>query len=438
MAQFALPNSLNYDEVLPSAPPSLQNLSQVVYPVNGSVFTQNQQIIVDIPSRGLIDPGSIYIRYQASVGYSNSGNITIAGCPIYAPFSRLDTMINSQIVDSVSDYNVVAHMWSNTSLGVSEKAGLQSSFGYLDATPATVSMDELDGRYLINATGAGGTDTWWMSGPLVCCKLSACDKMFPAFATGGIRLIFTIDTASNFFAYQATTTYTPASFSITNFELCYDLLDAGPEFERDVLSKPSIQIKSSGYNNSAVTIGAGTAGNQTFVFNQRFSSIRNAMLLPSGTSANAVQVNSKFDAVDVTTGGYYSLNIGGVTYPQAGPINFGTNRSGALSELRKSIGLLYDWSKSMSINNVEFSYTDNSTTSTTQPGKVYIAFDLNKLNSSSNLIMNGTSSQNSPINANIYFKTGVATGTTKQLYLILNYDCVFSIDPRTKMVTMIQ
>jgi hypothetical protein len=107
-----------------------------------------------------------------------------------------------------------------------------------------------------------------------------------------------------------------------------------------------------------------------------------------------------------------------------------------MSELRKATGNLYDWSKSMAINNTEFSWTDNSTTTLVQPGKVYVGFDLNKINSASRAMLNGTSSQNSPIN--LILNIGTATVSAKNVYLILNYDCIFIIDPRTKMITINQ
>jgi hypothetical protein len=66
-----------------------------------------------------------------------------------------------------------------------------------------------------------------------------------------------------------------------------------------------------------------------------------------------VTLNGKFDSVDVTSGGYYSLNHGGVQFPQGGPINFSINKAGAMSELRKATGNLYDYSKSMAINEVD-------------------------------------------------------------------------------------
>ena len=195
-------------------------------------------------------------------------------------------------------------------------------------------------------------------------------------------------------------------------------------------------IKSNGYANSSVTVPVGTNGTNTLVYNQRFASIRSAIVLPSGTAFNAKTLNGKFDSVDITTNGYYSLNVGGITFPQGGPISFANNKAGALSELRKATGNLYDWSKSMSINNTEFSYTEDSTTALLQPGKVYVGFDLNKINSASRAMLNGTSSQNAPIN--LIINIGTATVSAKNVYLILNYDCIFILDPRTKMITINQ
>lgn len=437
LSNLRMPSSVNYDEPLPSLPPNVQNFTQVLYPINGSQFFPSQTINVDIPSRGFIDPKSIYIRYKLNLG-SVLANATaqtfMPGCPLYTPFQRVDTYINSQIVDSVNDYNQVAHMWSNLYLSTADKYGMQFGFGYNSDTAANDGLPaNLDSRN-VPVIAANGVTSWSVSGPLVCCKLSSCEKFFPAFATGNIRLSFTLDTLATWL--NVVTNFDVADCFISNFELVYDLIDFGTEFEQEVLSKPVIMIKSDGYNNSSTAIALGTNGNQTFVFNQRLSSIRNAIVLGAGTAANAVQLNGKFDAVDLTSNGYYSLNIGGVSYPQGGPINLALNRAGALSELRKATGILYDWSKSMSINNAEFGAIDTTVTTPYQPGKVYIGFDLNKINSSSNAIMNGTSSQNSPINVVVQINTAV--GNAKQLCLVLNYDCVFVIDPRTRNVTMTQ
>ena len=298
-------------------------------------------------------------------------------------------------------------------------------------------MDKLDSRVL-PAIALDTSIQYTVSAPLVCIKLTSCEKFIPAFATGGIRLVFTLDTLANIISPAAQVALiNPAGTFIDNFELVYDMIDFGPEVERSVLSQPSIMIKSNGYANSSMTVPTTPAGTITLVYNQRFASIRSAIVLPAGTAINDKTLNGKFDSVDITSGGYYQLNVGGVQFPQGGPINFAQNKAGAMSELKKATGNLYDWSKSMAINNVEFSWLDDTTTSGIEPGKCYIGFDLNKVNSASRNMLNGTSSQNTPINLVLNIATGMGANS-KNVYLVLNYDCVLILDPRTKMITLNQ
>jgi hypothetical protein len=87
-------------------------------------------------------------------------------------------------------------------------------------------MDELDGRSLGTITAAT-TTSYFASDPLVCTKLTGCEKFIPAFATGGIRLVFTLDTFANMFnaTLTAALNTNTANTNITNFELVYDLID---------------------------------------------------------------------------------------------------------------------------------------------------------------------------------------------------------------------
>ncbi len=101
-------------------------------------------------------------------------------------------------------------------------------------------------------------------------------------------------------------------------------------------------IKSNGYANSSMTVPTTPAGTITLVYNQRFASIRSAVLLPSGGAVNAKTLNGKFDSLDITTGSSYSLTIGGIQFPQGGLINFALNKAGAMAELRKATGNLND------------------------------------------------------------------------------------------------
>ena len=47
MSQTVLPNTINYNDQLPTISPSTQNFTQVLQPINGSQFGQNQQIYIN-------------------------------------------------------------------------------------------------------------------------------------------------------------------------------------------------------------------------------------------------------------------------------------------------------------------------------------------------------------------------------------------------------
>ena len=59
---------------------------------------------------------------------ANYGYILV--CPDYSPFLRLDTIINSQTTESISQWNQICKLWINCNISVADKAGLQASFGY--------------------------------------------------------------------------------------------------------------------------------------------------------------------------------------------------------------------------------------------------------------------------------------------------------------------
>jgi len=437
MSQYVLPNSVNYNDQLPSLSPDIQNFTQVLNPINGNKFdTAGQSIIIDFGNRGFLDPRSIYFSYSMSLTVPATVVPSVCRAPVYAPFTRLDLFINSKLVESINDYNVVASLWTDLYMGPNEKASLQNGFGYSNTDGA---ITKYDSRLLVT----NSTNTYQVSAPIICSMLSGADKMIPLFLLGNVRLVWTLDAPANYTTKTATDITT---FSITNFQVTYDMI-VGQDIENSVMGLDQIKIKTNAYNQSSVSVPIGTNGQQTFVFNQRLASIRNAILSYS-SARDSVFINSKFDSPDAASGdgtktSYYNLNIGGVSFPQGGPLS-GVNKSAILMELRKATGNLYDWSKSMSINNIEFTYgetganTTNATSLTTaqEPAKFYVGFDLNKINSLSNNMLNGTSTQNSPINAIVNF--GAATTLAKSLNLTLNYDAILIINTRTKQLDVLQ
>jgi len=79
-----------------------------------------------------------------------------------------------------------------------------------------------------------------------------------------------------------------------------------------IASMPKFFIKSTGWNNSCISVPNASSGSQCFVFNQKFASIRNVYILPCGTSTT----NLNFDFIDITNGGTYQITIGGKIFPQ--------------------------------------------------------------------------------------------------------------------------
>ena len=89
----------------------------------------------------------------------------------------------------------------------------------------------------------------------------------------------------------------------------------------------------------------------------------------------------------------------------------------------------------MSINSVEFGYTDAARVTTIgQPGKFIVGIDTCKLGSgSSQNLLNGTSSQNSPIN--VLLNLTQATAAVRNLNLVIRYDALLEIDPEIRMLS---
>ena len=134
----SLPKSIDYRELPNSLSSNISSTTQILNPVNSkSTYTANGIINFDFNSgnHGFIHPKSIYISYKASftTGAGAAGGM-IFGVPVYSPFLRVDTIVNGQTIESVSQFNQVCHMFVNCNMDVSGKAGMQYAYGYLGCT----------------------------------------------------------------------------------------------------------------------------------------------------------------------------------------------------------------------------------------------------------------------------------------------------------------
>jgi hypothetical protein len=415
-----IPDSFDYSEQLNHLPKGVQNTLISCSPNNGSSFTYGQIIQVDLLTRGSIDPESLSIRYKLST--TNVVGTLMCGTPVYTPFAKLETQINSQTIESISNYNVLCNNLVNVSMDVSQKYGRQPCYGY-NGNGTTSSLESMDGRTM----AVNEVNTY--SAPLIC-MLSNAEKVIPAYLSTGIRLLFTVDVAANMFA----NTFTASAFAITNFEVVYNLISI-PDLESRVMnSNIPFNIKSNSYNVSSYPLNvSGGAGNITLPFSISYSSIR-ALFFHFASTTGTGTVNGVYDSPDPTNGsGSYQISVSGVCYPQK-PLNTFDNKSSIMQELYRTQGSIFNANNSMSIDNVEFYAIDGTTTTIDKPAKFLLGFNLNVVQY--NNIFSGLNSNNSPIN--LLITTNGAILAAHNTLMLTNYDCLIQFDPSTKTVIIVK
>ena len=449
MATLALPKSIDYAQPLETLPAGTQSFQVVCNPVSGSTFGPNSQIDIELGSRGFLVPDSLMIRYTITT--ANSAECYMCGTPVYSPFLRLNTMINSQTVESIQNYNVLANLRSNLLMDVAQKYGQQSAFGYSDNSPTLAvspvnSLPEsLDGG-VFEANGNKA-----LSAPLPC-ALSDAEKMIPLFALNGVRLTFTLDTIASIFstvkAWADSTVLgtpenapLPTNFTISNFEVVYQCVDLGREVENMVMSQGPLRIKSTTWSSAIQSIPSGASGQLSLVYNQKYSSIKSLFLTFGGTnrptaSTTAVSANGNMDSFDVSSGGDFQFQVAGVSYPQRA-LSAGLNKGGILQQLRLAIGSVADRNNTMSINSREWNTVaaPASVTYTDVPAKFIVGCSLEKLRMARGGFFSGTSTENSAIVAQV--RLAAATTYIYNAILTVCADYVYQVDPATRQVMII-
>jgi hypothetical protein len=441
MAQ-ALPKEIDYSPIA-SLPESTQSATIVASPVNGQTFGPNSLVQFDMVTRGYLVPESLYIRYKltTTLPATAGANNGIRGTPVYSPFSRLEVSAGSQIIESISQYNMLSNMLVNTRMNYASKVGLAAPLGYAASVggvltyPFDFGTNAPNGMSLATSVSGG---TLAINGGIVSlaaplgCILSNADRLVPLKYLPSMRIQLTCDSLANI--YRLDGTYPVTNFSISNFELVYDVIDFNPRVDEAITQRSGgvITIKSQSYLVSGSTIPSGSNGVIQTVFNVRLASIKSLFAhLSSNTSANTF-----FDSVDVTSNsGDYSFNVSGSIYPPR-PISMVLNRNSYLMELSNAFGPVNDiLTSQFAINPVEAGFTIASLPTTLQSmGKVYIGTNTERLSTSA--LLTGISSQGSPISLQI--STSTATAAASTAYLVCLYDALLQIDLNARTLTVMQ
>ena len=428
----ALPNQVNFSEPLLMLPENTTNFLVAALPTNGSSFGPGSIAQVDLTTnRGFLDPASLSIRYKVT---TTSASTKIVGTPLYTFINKFVCYANSQTIETISNYNTVSNMLVNLQMSVADKLGQQYNLGYLNTSTTPVTNEATDGHLCV----AGG-ESIYLSGALPC-LLSNSEKLIPLFLLQNMRLEFTFESlanvSSNLTADTVTTVSTMTGYSITNFEVVYNVVDFGQEVQRQIIndSNGKIRIKSKSYNTSIAPVASGTTGNVNLIYNLRYASIKSAFLNIGGTSATYCACKN-MDSIDLTSAnGDFVLNIAGINYPQK-PLSTLSNKAGIMNELRRAMGSIFGNNVAMSINSVEFNAIDQFSTTYDKPGKFIVGINLEKLTIPSKAFFTGISTQNAPITAII--NIGTATQQLFNVMLIATYDAIIDIDTQTKQVVIV-
>ena len=439
MSSTVLPKEINYTQPA-SLPEGTQCTSIVASPINGQTFTSSSIIQFDLVQRGYLVPESMYLRYKLTTTLPAAADATMAirGTPAYSFFSRLETIVGSQVVESIQNYNQLSNMLVNCRMNYAQKVGLANSLGYSSSAAATTyafdfSTNCPNGLSFATSTAANGIGAnIFLAAPLGNI-LSNCDNLVPLKYMPSCRIQLTLDTAANIYRSAAATV-----FSLSNLELCYDVIEFNPMVDQAISSRGSgmLTIKSQSYLSSGVTLPAASSGSLEFLFNQRLASIKSLFTHLSGTAA-AVSINLAFDSVDCTgtAGGDYQWFVSGIPYPPR-PISTVQNKAAASMELSGAFGPAHDLlTSNFSINPTEFNSGNTTVTTIQQMGKFYLGTNIEKL-STNDALLTGISSQGSPISFRV--SIGTATTNAQVIQLICLYDCLLQVDMNQRTLVVMQ
>ena len=440
-----LPKEIAYTPSLPSLPPDTTNTSIVLAPVNGSTFALGSGSLIqfDLPARGFLDPSTLYLRYTwnivlgAASDPATANFSAVVGTPATTPFQRLETIFGSQIVESVYNWNVVQNLLFSNSLNLAQKGGLGIALGYMDENDeATFNMN---GRNI--EAGASGTYTFSVAVPLNCI-LSNCEHLYPLFASPNVRIQLALDSLANCIKSGGTSTVTSASLS--NVELCFDLIDFGVSVENIVKQTGSpFYIKSESYACAQQQL-ASFQGTAELNFNMRLSSIKSLWAINGGTNS----YNGLYDSFDITQrkvnystlavsgGGDYVFSIAGKMFPDR-PLSTTINKASFLieSQLAKGHAVNEVGIADNSILATGYFYSNAATTTAIKPSQFFVGVNTEKL-STNNALLSGTSTNNSNITYRINALS--SSGTANAICLVAVYDALIEIDPIARQATVKQ
>ena len=429
---MSLPKEVNYMDKS-ELPKGTTSSTIVITPQTGNLTynASGQLIQFNLPIRGYLVPNTLYLRYKMNMtlGTGFTAATVIAGAfPAFSPFLRMETLIGSNVVESISNYNMLNQMILTCKTHYGRKFGLASMMGIGGgSTPPPTLTTATSNAY--TPLAAGTSEDIFVAIP-VNCLFGNADKLVPLKFMPATSLNFYLDAASNF-APGIT------AVGLSNCELCFDVIEFGPDVDGAVLSmvdeRGKLVLKSQSYMVSQQNVATGISGTNEYIYSMRLASIKSLFLNIGGVAGTAV--NKTFDSFDVTMKtGSYQFFIAGTPYPSR-EISTILNRGAVLAELAMAIDGTSDPSQAnFSITPVEFNYISGATTTALLPAKFYVGTNTERLASSA--MLTGISSQLSPISVRLVNST--ASNAAHTMALIAHYDVLIEIDPINRQAVVLQ
>ena len=428
---MSLPKEVNYMDKS-ELPKGTTSSTIVITPQTGNLTynASGQLIQFNLPIRGYLVPNTLYLRYKMNMtcGSFTAATVIAGSFPGFSPFLRMETLIGSNVVESISNYNMLNQMILTCKTHYARKFGLAAMMAIGGgSTPPPALTTSNTNAYTPNATGS--TENVYVAIP-VNCLFGNADKLVPLKFMPATSLNFYLDAIGNFAPGMT-------SVGLSNCELCFDVIEFGADVDGAVLSmvdeRGKLVLKSQSYMVSQQNVATGISGTNEYIYSMRLASIKSLFLNIGGT--NAASVNKTFDSFDVTTNtGSYQFFIAGTPYPSR-EISTALNKAGVLAELAMAIDGTSDPSQAnFSITPVEFNYVSNGATTPLLPAKFYVGTNVERLASSA--MLTGISSQLSPISVRLVNSTASTAAHT--MALIAHYDVLIEIDPINRQAVVLQ
>lgn len=431
---MSLPKEVNYMDKS-ELPKGTTSQTIVITPQTGNLTynASGQLIQFNLPIRGYMLPSSLYLRYKMSI--ATTGTFGATSCvngsfPAYSPFLRMETLIGSNVVESISNYNMLNQMIMTCKTNYGRKFGVAAMMGV--GSGANTAFTTVNCNAYTPTAGTAPEDIF-VAIP-VNCLFGNADKLVPLKFMPATSLNFYLDAVGNFCSGGANA---PTTIGLSNCELCFDIIEFGSDVDGAVLSmvdeRGKLVLKSQSYMVSQQNVAAGITGTNEYIYSMRLASIKSLFLNIGGVAITSI--NKTFDSFDVTSRtGSYQFFIAGTPYPSR-EISTILNRGAVLAELAMAIDGTSDPSQAnFSITPAEFKQASGDTTTALIPAKFYVGTNVERLPSSA--MLTGISSQLSPISVRLVNSTASAAAHT--MALIAHYDVLIEIDPINRQAVVLQ